>query len=303
MRPEEFVLGLERSEHERGFLEEREEEFEKGDAKPYDEQVAENRISARSHHDDVLAVVQAIFEERTESMPDLDELELSVQEKSALQALQTAYTGRETRYNTFVYAEQRRELLEQALAALQPMLALDVSASVELRETYERMVEQVTELRENLLNLEDSQDDEVLIREVLKKEEQESDDADQGDGDLDGDLDADADAVSGEKTGEKKSALFDGPAAPDKVAARSTLSEGPPLAEPAPEKSSLFDGPAVPDKVAPQSSLGDPNDGAGGSEAGGGTSEAGGGKGGVLSRIGRALGLGKGEPDGGKGAG
>lgn len=296
MRPEEFVLGLERSEHERGFLEEREEEFEKGDAKPYDEQVAENRISARSHHDDVLAVVQAIFEERTESMPVLDELELSVQEKSALQALQTAYTGRETRYNTFVYAEQRRELLEQALAALQPMLALDVSASAELRETYERMVEQVTELRENLLNLEDSQDDEVLMREALKKEEQESDDADQDDGDRD------ADAATGEKTGEKTSALFDGPAAPDKVAARSTLSEGPPLAEPAPEKSSLFDGPAVPDKLAPRSSLGDPSEG-GGEGEGGGKSEAGGGKGGVLSRIGRALGIGKGEPDGGKGAG
>lgn len=299
MRPEEFVLGLERSVHERGFLEEREEEFEKGDAKPYDEQVAENRISARSHHDDVLAVVQAIFEERTESMPVLDDLELSVQEKSALQALQTAFTGRETRYNTFVYAEQRRELLEQALAALQPMLALDVSASAELRETYERMVEQVTELRENLLNLEDSQDDEVLIREALKREEQESDDADQGDGDRDADADAVAGEKAGEQLGEKKSALFDGPAAPDKVAARSTLSEGPPVAEPAPEKSSLFDGPAVPDKTSAQSSLGDPSDG----EAGGGKSEAGGGKGGVLSRIGRALGLGKGEPDGGKGAG
>lgn len=299
MRPEEFVLGLERSVHERGFLEEREEEFEKGDAKPYDEQVAENRISARSHHDDVLAVVQAIFEERTESMPVLDDLELSVQEKSALQALQTAFTGRETRYNTFVYAEQRRELLEQALAALQPMLALDVSASAELRETYERMVEQVTELRENLLNLEDSQDDEVLIREALKREEQESDDADQGDGDRDADADAVAGEKAGEQLGEKKSALFDGPAAPDKVAARSTLSEGPPVAELAPEKSSLFDGPAVPDKTSAQSSLGDPSDG----EAGGGKSEAGGGKGGVLSRIGRALGLGKGEPDGGKGAG
>ncbi len=302
MRPEEFVLGLERSEHERGFLEEREEEFEKGDAKPYDEQVAENRISARSHHDDVLAVVQAIFEERTESMPDLDALELSVQEKSALQALQTAYTGRETRYNTFVYAEQRRELLEQALAALQPMLALDVSASAELRDTYERMVEQVTELRENLLNLEDSQDDEVLMREALKKEEQESDDADQGDGDRDADADAATGEKTGEKTAEKKSALFDGPAAPDKVAARSTLSEGPPVAEPAPEKSSLFDGPAVPDKVAAPSSLGDPSGGERGGE-GGGKSEAGGGKGGVLSRIGRALGIGKGEPDGGKGAG
>lgn len=301
MRPEEFVLGLERSEHERGFLEEREEEFEKGDAKPYDEQVAENRISARSHHDDVLAVVKAIFEERTESMPALDELELSVQEKSALAALQTAYTGRETRYNTFVYAEQRRELLEQALAALQPMLALDVSASAELRDTYERMVEQVTELRENLLNLEDSQDDEVLMREALKKEEQESADADQGDGDRD----ADADAASGEKTGEKKSALFDGPAAPDKVAARSTLSEGPAVPEPAAEKSSLFDGPAVPDKVDAPSSLGDPSGDPSDGDRDGGKSEAGG-KGGVLSRIGRigrALGIGKGEPDGGKGAG
>jgi hypothetical protein len=252
MRPEEFVIGLERSEHERGILEEHEEEFEQGDAKPYDEQVAENRIEDRSHHGDVLAVVKAIFEERTASMPALDQLELSVQERSALDALRTAYGGREGRYNTFVYAEQRRELLEQALSALQPILALDVSASAELRENYERMVEQVTELRERLVNLEDSQDDEMLQRESLKKtEESGAEDDDEGDED-----DADAEPVlrdvpstlsSGPAVAEKaaaESTLRDGTAAPEKTAARSTLNDGAAAPEKSAVKSTLFDDPA-----------------------------------------------------------
>lgn len=236
MRPEEFVVGLERSEHDRGLLEQREEEFEKGDAESYDEQVAETRVEERSHHDDVLAVMKAIFESRTESMPVLEDLELSVQERSALEALHTAYGGREGRYNTFVFAEQRRELLEQALSALQPILALDVSASSELRENYERMVDQVTELRERLVNLEDSQDDEMLQREAVKAAEEGSDEEDDK-GDKDGEPEADADLA----VGDKPSTLFDGPAAPEKVAGKSSLSDGPAVVETPAKRSALLD--------------------------------------------------------------
>ena len=273
MRPEELVVGMERSEHERGLLEEHEEEFEQGDAKPYDELVAEGHVEDRSHHDDVLAVVKAIFEERTSSMPALEELELSVQERSALEALQTAYGGRERRYNTFVYAEQRRELLEQALAALQPILALDVSASAELRENYDRMVEQVTELREQLVNLEDSQDDEMLQREVQKKAEES--------GAEDGDKDDDAEPV----LDDRPSTLSDGPAAPEKTAATS----------------SLFDGPAVEAPVHRSTVLDE--DGASAGAAGTAGAAGGGeaGKSGVLSRLGRALGIGKNDGGGDKG--
>jgi hypothetical protein len=293
MRPEEFVIGLERSEHERGMLQEHEEEFEQGDAKPYDEQVAENRIEDRSHHGDVLAVVKAIFEERTASMPALDQLELSAQERSALDALRTAYGGREGRYNTFVYAEQRRELLEQALSALQPILALDVSASAELRENYERMVEQVTELRERLVNLEDSQDDEMLQRESPKKTEESG--ADDGDKD-----DKDDDAEPG--LDDQPSTLFDGPAAPEKTASTSSLFDGAAAPEKTAAASTLFDGPAVDAPVHRSRLLDEEGSGSGGAAGAAAASGGEAAKGGVLSRLGRALGIGKNDGDkGGKG--
>lgn len=287
MRPEEFVVGLERSEHDRGLLEEREEEFEAGDAEAYDEQVAESRVEERSHHDDVLAVMKAIFESRTESMPALDELELSVQERSALEALHTAYGGREGRYNTFVFAEQRRELLEQALAALQPILALDVSASAELRESYERMTEQVSELRERLVNLEDSQDDEMMQREAGKQAEEGSDEDDRSDeGEPEAEIDAELDAAARDKP----STLFDGPDAPEKVAARSSLSDGPAVEEPA-KRSALLD-----DADGASADGAAATAGPAGAEAGDEADKVG-----VLSRLGRALGLGNADKRGGDG--
>jgi hypothetical protein len=280
MRPEEIVIGLERSEHERGILQEHVEDFEQGDAKPYDEQVAEHRIDDRSHHGDVLAMVKAIFEDRTESMPALDALQLSAQERSALDALGTAYGGREGRYNTFVYAEQRRELLEQALSALQPILTLDVSASAELRENYERMVEQVTELRERLVNLEDSQDDEMVQRETIKKTEEGSADED------DKDDKGDSTSALEPAPGDQPSTLFDGPAAPEKTAAKSSLSDGPAVVQPG-QRSTLLDEESSGTRSSAAAASGDA------SAAGGDPS-----KGGMLSRLGRALGIG-GKNDGG----
>ena len=280
MRPEEYVVGQERTEHQRGLLEQHQDEFEEGEARSYDEQVAEVRIADREHHDDVLTAIHAIFEGR---QIELEEKQLSEQEKSALEALRCAVTGKDARYNKFVYAEQRRELLEQALAALQPLLALDVSLSAELRENYDTLVGDITELRERLVSLEDAQDDEMLLKETEEKGEGQDDaDADKGD------------EVDESDDGEPRpSALFDGPELPERKPPPSALSDGPAAPEPGGQKSSLFDGPAVERPVVTSTLL----DEDGGGDAAGGKAE---GKGGVLSRIGRALRRGK-PDDGGKG--
>lgn len=167
MRPQDVVVGLERNVSERGRLEEQEQQFELERPEAYDEAVAESRLDLRAHHDAIMGAVLAIIERREVS---LDELELSEQEQSALEALRTAFDGKDPRYAEFVYAEQRRELLEQALAALQPALALDLSHASELRLTYDRIVEEVTELRERLEQLEDAQDDERLHETQVRKD-------------------------------------------------------------------------------------------------------------------------------------
>jgi len=54
----------------------------------------------------------------------VEELELSQRQARALEALKTATCGRDQKLDAFVYAEDRRALLEQALAVLQPDLAV-----------------------------------------------------------------------------------------------------------------------------------------------------------------------------------
>lgn len=281
MRREDYVVGQERTDHQRGLLEQYQDEFEEGEARSYDEQVAEVRISDREHHDDVLMAMKSILEGRP---LDLEELHLSEQEQSALAAMRAAFTGKDARYNKFVFAEQRRELLEQSLAALQPMLALDVSREPELRENYDLLVEEITELREHLVNLEDAQDDEMLLLHgVAKGEEGEQEDGDKGDGDK-GDDKPDSEP--------KPSALFDGPEAPAVGGKKSALSDGPEAPAVGGKKSALSDGPQVERKATKSTVLDE--------DAGGEAGAKGDGKTGVLSRIGRALGLGKSD-DSGKG--
>ncbi len=285
MRPEEEVVGFERVEQQRGLLEQYQDEFEEGEARAFDEQVAEVRISGREHHDDVLTAMKSILE----GQPlDLEELHLSEQERSALAAMRAAFIGKDARYNKFMFAEQRRELLEQALAALQPMLALDVSREPALRENYDMLVEEIAELREYLVSLEDAQDDEMLTQHGIGKgEESEQEDDDKGDGDKDDGKN------DGKNDGDPKpSALSDGPEAPPLRTAPSTLSDGPSAPSVGGKASALSDGPEV-EREAAKSTLLD-------EEASGEASGKGAGKGGVLSRIGRALGLGKSD-DSGKG--
>jgi hypothetical protein len=86
----------------------------------------------------------------------LDELELDQRELRALAALKTAVDGRDQDINGFVFAEDRRTLLEQALAVLQPDLAnLEKMGGT----PFEELVKEVAELRGQLDVLEDAQEE------------------------------------------------------------------------------------------------------------------------------------------------
>lgn len=84
----------------------------------------------------------------------IDELQLDQRELRALEALKTAVEGRDQQINAFVFAEDRRTLLEQALAVLQPDLAALERLS---GKAYLGLVRHVGELRDELGDLEDAQ--------------------------------------------------------------------------------------------------------------------------------------------------
>ncbi len=86
----------------------------------------------------------------------VNDLELDQRELRALEALKTAVEGRDASLDGFVYAEDRRALLEQALAVLQP----DIASLEQLGGTpFEDLVHDVAELRGALENLEDAQEE------------------------------------------------------------------------------------------------------------------------------------------------
>ena len=95
-------------------------------------------------------------------------LRMPPREARALDALQAAVEGRSTHLNEFLYATDRRDLLEGALAVLQPDLthADDLSAR-ELQAQFADLTGRVAELREALGDLEDAQDE--LLEDPQKK--------------------------------------------------------------------------------------------------------------------------------------
>jgi len=116
----------------------------------------ELRDLALDHRSRLLDALQLILarEQVTISL-----LYLPQREALALEALQTAVTGADS-VGEFVFAEDRRSLLEQALAVLQQNLTYGEPALLaELQAKFDTMTERVTELRAELLNLEDAQEE------------------------------------------------------------------------------------------------------------------------------------------------
>lgn len=117
----------------------------------------EIRHTSPGTRDQIVAAVRAIFAHQGLTIADLG---LPQREERALEALQAAVTGKSANLGMFVYAEDRRSMLEQALAVLQPNLVSgDGQELAGLRDQLAAMTERVATLREELLNLEDAQED------------------------------------------------------------------------------------------------------------------------------------------------
>lgn len=91
---------------------------------------------------------------------NLAHLVLPERELRALDALQMAASGKSDKH-MFVYAEDRKSLLEQALAVLQPNLTASGQTSelAEMSDSLEQMTKRVAALRVKLASLEDAQDE------------------------------------------------------------------------------------------------------------------------------------------------
>ncbi|NVB82170.1 MAG: hypothetical protein HOV81_27560 [Kofleriaceae bacterium] len=174
----------------------------------------------------------------------VNDLDLDRRELVALEALQTATRGRDGKLDHFVYAEDRRTLLEQALAVLQP----DIQSLAELGKPYEEMMQQVSELREALNVLQDAQEEAEHRLEETKGQESDSDDKPEDDTSLDGP----------ERKVKKPESSLGGPERKEEPKPASTLS-GPERKEDKKPESSLTGSERKEDKK-PSTSLGDPAD-------------------------------------------
>jgi hypothetical protein len=131
---------------------------------------------------------------------------LDPQQRMAIELLHDAVAAR-TGQISFIDAERRTLLLNQALATLQPVLALGlVPEMADGHELYGALVGQVEQLRERLYNLADAQEE--IIAEGKKPEEEEEGDEDgdddgEGDGEAAGDS-ADADPAAPAKPVKRK---------------------------------------------------------------------------------------------------
>ena len=177
--------------------------------------------AGKDHAGKVLAAMEAILDQRSVTVSSL---QLPQREAKALEYLQSAVGGTRTNQGTYVFASDRRDLLEQALAVLQPNLTgMDPAKLAELG-NFHNLIERVGELRSELSMLEDAQDDLLDARLELPDLTKESPDG---------------------------SESIDAPKPP------SSLSNGPDRPPQQPEKSALSEGPAVKKPDQPSTLYGD----------------------------------------------
>jgi hypothetical protein len=97
---------------------------------------------------------------------DIRELRMPQRETQALEALQAAVQGRSSQLQ-FVFASDRRDLLEGALAVLQPDLTrTDDKTARELHAQLDDLSERLADLRHRLSALEDAQEEPVRHHEA-----------------------------------------------------------------------------------------------------------------------------------------
>lgn len=113
-------------------------------------------------HDVLLELMHQIFDRKT---VNLGALSLPKREQRALEALQSAVAGRLTNFDTFLYADDRRSLLEQSLAVLQPNLVHHIDPQLAtMNAALQDLAKNVSSLREELIDLLDGQDEALAVR-------------------------------------------------------------------------------------------------------------------------------------------
>jgi hypothetical protein len=166
----------------------------------------------------------------------INNLDLDKRELRALEALKTAVDGRDQSINGFVFAEDRRALLEQALAVLQPDLVnLERAGGL----SFETLVKDVGELRGKLDSLEDAQE-EIEPHKVAAAKGEAGDTDDDDDDDESNDDDDDKSLTGPERKISKPSSSLAGPER-----------------KPEPKPASALTGPEHKAEAKPASSLGD----------------------------------------------
>ncbi|HET9992125.1 MAG TPA: hypothetical protein VFQ65_26525 [Kofleriaceae bacterium] len=190
-------------------------------------------VLAQQHESSLLAAMREILEHRHLVINDLA---LPQKELRALEALKAAVTGKDGELSQFVYASDRRDLLEQALAVLQPRVMSD------LTRPFQDLVQRIGSLRHDLKDLEDAQDELLEAnREV-------------------GVAKADADTADKPKPSSKPQAdddlSLDGPER--KIAKPPTSLTG--EREPAKQLPSTLDGPALPAEPPHETTVGSKQD-------------------------------------------
>lgn len=223
----------------------RESELQKSD----DEELPELQSEANQtteHRGQVVGLVRAIF---NREHVIVDTQQLPQRELRALEALQAAVEGRDAKLSQFVYAADRRDLLEQALAVLQPNFVTGDEKHAQLLGAYHDIIERVAALREGLVDKEDAQDD--LLRAnthvaPAKAEGDQDDEPKPGESTLTGpEL----------KEAPKPASTLSGPEIKEAPKAASTLT-GPEVKEP-PKPASTLTGPEVKDEPKGPTTLGD----------------------------------------------
>jgi hypothetical protein len=188
------------------------------------------------------------------------QLHLPQREARALEALQVAASGKSGDLGQFVYASDRRDMLERALAVLQPNLTrADDQTARELHAQFADLAARVAELREALTQLEDSQDE---LFENHQKAALEQGDATPGDKPKPTPSDPDAPRPATTLVGPERPepprppTTLVGPEPPPEPASPTTL-VGPERPEPARPPTTLV-GPELPPDPAPASTLDSP---------------------------------------------
>lgn len=257
------------------------------------EQLEEMRSAGLGARGQMLAAIRMILEREPLK---IDDLHYSDRELAGLEALQIAVSGR-GRLGEFVYAERRRELLEQALAELQPSLTrgdirtanatsqleetlderheriadvpnaahVELDAGEALYDEFVELTEDLGELREQLENLEDAQEEiDASSRAGFTGELEDADKPADKPGDKPADkpaVDPDAPKPATTLTGPerqepaKPASTLTGPERQEAPKPPSTLT-GPERQEPAKPPSTLT-GPELIEPAKPPSTLGD----------------------------------------------